>query len=246
MRDLTRTKQLFINFKTKTRIRDCNHGDLLKHQTRDLHQTTKESKQPTLVFQLAKHLQQFLSLSTTETKVDLQQKKGKALPQFVKEFEVPEPRYGINVEIFLNKIGKDCGKYADKFKSWDELMTFRRRELKKLEIPVKQRRWIRKWVEKYRRGIEPYAIKMKSIAKRNKEKKKEQVDAFKAIIKPRREATKVYRQKTAPLRLERKKIMKKITRLVKTIQKRERMERRQQLAAKKQEEQKQAEAKATV
>lgn len=57
------------------------------------------------------------------------------------------------MEDFLSRIGKECGSHVEKFKSWDELFTTSSEKMKKLEIPVKQRRWILHWVEKYRYSI---------------------------------------------------------------------------------------------
>ncbi len=67
----------------------------------------------------------------------------------------------MTVETFLEKIsnkkkeGRDCTEFKDKFKSWDELFTLKSQSLKRMEIPVKQRRWILNWVEKYRQGMTP-------------------------------------------------------------------------------------------
>jgi hypothetical protein len=58
----------------------------------------------------------------------------------------------MTVEKFLRKIGKNCVEHADKFKSWEELMTLRSYRLKKLGIPLAQRKWILKFVWKYREG----------------------------------------------------------------------------------------------
>lgn len=62
---------------------------------------------------------------------------------------------GLTVETFLEKIGKECGEHKDKIKTWEELFTLKSLALKKLEIPIKQRRWILRWTEKYRQGITP-------------------------------------------------------------------------------------------
>eukprot|EP01116_Phalansterium_solitarium_P001873 TRINITY_DN11706_c0_g1_i1.p1 TRINITY_DN11706_c0_g1~~TRINITY_DN11706_c0_g1_i1.p1 ORF type:complete len:237 (+),score=23.96 TRINITY_DN11706_c0_g1_i1:93-803(+) len=91
---------------------------------------------------------------------------------------IPPPRGGMTVELFLKRIGKDCGQYADKYNSWEELFTFKRRQLKNLEIPVQQRRWILRWVHKYKLGVEPYAIPFKSKANKHKARREANRKAF--------------------------------------------------------------------
>jgi len=104
---------------------------------------------------------------------------------------LPEPRFGITKEIFLQKIGKGCSEYADKFQSWEELMTLKGQTLKKREIPVKARRWILNWVEKYKQGEEPRGVRFASIAEKNKEKKKERFEKHKEDF-AKRVARKLY------------------------------------------------------
>jgi len=70
------------------------------------------------------------------------------------EHEIPPPN-GLTVETFLKNIKKDCVDHATKFQSWEELMTLKTAELKKREIPTKQRKWILRWVEKYKQGVPP-------------------------------------------------------------------------------------------
>jgi hypothetical protein len=45
--------------------------------------------------------------------------------------------------------------HKDKFATWEDLFTFKSRTLRLKEIPVKQRRHILKWVERYRQGDTP-------------------------------------------------------------------------------------------
>ena len=59
------------------------------------------------------------------------------------------------MQTFLEKIGRDCGQYADKFSSWEELFTMPSFVMKKKEIPVEKRRWILRWLNKYRQGYTP-------------------------------------------------------------------------------------------
>jgi hypothetical protein len=68
---------------------------------------------------------------------------------------VPRRRRGLTVETFLEKIGKGCAEHKDKFSSWEDLFTFKSRTLRLKEIPTKQRKWILKWVERYRQGDTP-------------------------------------------------------------------------------------------
>jgi len=105
--------------------------------------------------------------------------------------DCPAPRYGITKDIFIQKIGKGCAEYASKIETWEELMTMRTIQMKKREIPVKQRKWIRRWADKYKHGIEPYAIKFKSKGKKNKAIRKamqEKHDANMENGKKKREA----------------------------------------------------------
>ncbi|KAL9650760.1 hypothetical protein ABK040_001812 [Willaertia magna] len=68
---------------------------------------------------------------------------------------IPRRRRGLTVETFLKAIGKGCEEHVDKFTSWDDLFLSKSQKLKKKEIPVAQRRWILKWLEKYRQGETP-------------------------------------------------------------------------------------------
>lgn len=70
------------------------------------------------------------------------------------------------MKTFLEAIGKDCGQYHDRFEDWTDLFVMKSRVMRKyglllfvdhfrLEIPIKQRKWILKWVHLYRCGITP-------------------------------------------------------------------------------------------
>jgi len=69
--------------------------------------------------------------------------------------EYPPPPEGLTVKAFLNFIGKECEDHVEAFESFEQLMTMKSRQMKDLEIPVKQRRWILRWVEKYKQGLFP-------------------------------------------------------------------------------------------
>ena len=72
------------------------------------------------------------------------------------------------VELFLQRIARGCEAHVDKFESWEALFTARGAELKKLGIPVRERRWILRWTEHYRQGLEPLFIsKARSKARKN-------------------------------------------------------------------------------
>ncbi|KAF8970011.1 hypothetical protein BGZ46_010595 [Entomortierella lignicola] len=83
---------------------------------------------------------------------------------------VPAPRGDIqDPTSFLTKIGRNSASVADKFKSWEHLFTATTAEMKsEMSLSVKQRRWILGWREKYRQGVEPYAIPSKPPKKKSK------------------------------------------------------------------------------
>eukprot|EP01122_Echinamoeba_exundans_P009626 TRINITY_DN3448_c0_g1_i1.p1 TRINITY_DN3448_c0_g1~~TRINITY_DN3448_c0_g1_i1.p1 ORF type:complete len:204 (+),score=37.87 TRINITY_DN3448_c0_g1_i1:112-723(+) len=82
--------------------------------------------------------------------------------------DVPEPRNGMTVEKFLNTIGRGCENYAEKFEgNWEKLFSSRTHDLRAMEIPLKQRKWIFLWTERYRNGIDPWYIPLHSRTKRN-------------------------------------------------------------------------------
>eukprot|EP01114_Cavostelium_apophysatum_P016312 TRINITY_DN4607_c0_g1_i1.p1 TRINITY_DN4607_c0_g1~~TRINITY_DN4607_c0_g1_i1.p1 ORF type:complete len:275 (-),score=32.82 TRINITY_DN4607_c0_g1_i1:37-861(-) len=97
---------------------------------------------------------------------------------------IPEARYGMSVPLFLKLIGKDCLQHAgEKIKTWEDLFTWRRNKLKEQGVPIKQRRWILRWVAKYRQGVEPHAIRLKSLSKKHKAKRKAARDAHIELLK---------------------------------------------------------------
>ncbi|KAF9345670.1 hypothetical protein BGX26_002884 [Mortierella sp. AD094] len=83
---------------------------------------------------------------------------------------IPAPRGDIqDPAAFLTKIGRNSASLADKFKSWDHLFTATTAEMKSdMALSVKQRRWVLSWREKYRQGVEPYAIPTKPVKKKSK------------------------------------------------------------------------------
>lgn len=90
----------------------------------------------------------------------------------------------MNAQLFLKMIGKDCLQHAgEKIKSWEDLFTWRREKLKEVGVPVKQRRWILRWVSKYRQGVEPYSLKFKSISRKHKIKIKTAQDKHIEMLK---------------------------------------------------------------
>ncbi|KAH7422173.1 hypothetical protein KP509_13G094500 [Ceratopteris richardii] len=64
---------------------------------------------------------------------------------------------GISVVDFLKSMGhgveNHAEKIAKKIESLDELLAVRRMQLKKIEIPCKQRKMIMRYTEKYRQNI---------------------------------------------------------------------------------------------
>ena len=79
-----------------------------------------------------------------------------------------EPRGDMTVEKFLKTIGRGCEDHLDDFEDWSDLMTARGFALKQRGIPVRQRRWILRWVEHYKQGRDPVHIPLVSRAKKNK------------------------------------------------------------------------------
>jgi len=81
-------------------------------------------------------------------------------------------REGMTKEIFLRTLARGCEDQIDKFKTWNSLFRTSGYKMRKLGIPIRQRRWILHWVEKYRQGLDPVWIpKNKSIAKVNRKAK---------------------------------------------------------------------------
>ncbi|KAF0359431.1 IGR protein motif-domain-containing protein [Gigaspora margarita] len=87
-----------------------------------------------------------------------------------KQKSIPPPRGSITThKEFLEKIGRDCGDLADKFRDWDHLFTASSQEMKDaLELPTKQRRWILAWTQHYRDGLDPYNIPIRTKKKQKK------------------------------------------------------------------------------
>ncbi|KAI9487870.1 MAG: hypothetical protein EXX96DRAFT_615617 [Benjaminiella poitrasii] len=73
---------------------------------------------------------------------------------------VPPTRGAIqDVPSFMKAIGRDCEQLADKFESWDKLFTTNSRIMKTdMGIEAKQRKYILSWLERYRKGVNPYPI----------------------------------------------------------------------------------------
>jgi hypothetical protein len=74
---------------------------------------------------------------------------------------------GMTYEKFMNTIGRGCEEHMDKIGSWEALFTMKGEDMKAKEVPVRQRRWILRWVELYRQGIDPWFIPLKSKTKKN-------------------------------------------------------------------------------
>ncbi|KAG1049893.1 hypothetical protein G6F46_009543 [Rhizopus delemar] len=75
---------------------------------------------------------------------------------------VPSPRGHIqDVESFLKSIGRNCEDFASKFESWEQLFTTNSRVMKNdMGIDTKARKYILSWTERYRKGVQPYAISL--------------------------------------------------------------------------------------
>lgn len=74
---------------------------------------------------------------------------------------------GMTVEKFLKTIGRGCDELVEKFDSWEKLFSTRTHKLREMEVPLKQRKWILFWTERYRNGIDPWYIPLRSRTKRN-------------------------------------------------------------------------------
>ncbi|KAI8919343.1 IGR protein motif-domain-containing protein [Powellomyces hirtus] len=82
---------------------------------------------------------------------------------------------------FLTAIGRGCESYADKFKSWDHLFTATAHEMETdLGVKCAQRKYILGWRDWFKRGIEPYEVK---IARRQKKYLKEKAKVQLARLK---------------------------------------------------------------
>lgn len=58
----------------------------------------------------------------------------------------------MTVELFLKKIGRMCDQHKDLFTSWEHFWGCDGRELKKLGVPLRDRKYILNWMSKYRNG----------------------------------------------------------------------------------------------
>ncbi|KAJ3019851.1 hypothetical protein HKX48_001680 [Thoreauomyces humboldtii] len=75
---------------------------------------------------------------------------------------VPAPRGPYNdPKSFLTAIGRGCDVYADKFTSWDHLFTATAEAMETdMGVKVAQRKYILGWRDWFRRGIDPYEVKI--------------------------------------------------------------------------------------
>lgn len=69
---------------------------------------------------------------------------------------------------FLQQIGRGTINYASKFTSWSDLFQSTGKGLKEKGIPIAYRKYILKWIEQFKQGIEPieYPLGMKEIKKK--------------------------------------------------------------------------------
>jgi len=74
----------------------------------------------------------------------------------------------MTVEKFLNTIGRGCEVHISKFETWEKLFSTRGRGLKELGIPLRDRKYMLNWIEKYRQGWEPRYVRFHSRTTRNK------------------------------------------------------------------------------
>ena len=82
---------------------------------------------------------------------------------------VPPPTDRIpDVETFLKEIGRGCINFASKFTSWNDLFESTGKVLKERDIPIVYRKYILKWTEQFRQGMEPieFPLGPKEIKKR--------------------------------------------------------------------------------
>ncbi|KAI8645644.1 IGR protein motif-domain-containing protein [Parasitella parasitica] len=81
---------------------------------------------------------------------------------------IPSPRGQTqDVASFLKAIGRGCEEFAGKYESWDHLFTTGSRVMKTdMGINTKQRKYILSWLQRYRNGVEPYAIATPGLKKK--------------------------------------------------------------------------------
>jgi len=80
---------------------------------------------------------------------------------------VPEPRNGMTLDKFLKSIGRECEQHVGKFKSWQHLFATKGKQMKGLGIGLADRKYILRWLEKYRQGLEPKFEPFKSRSHRH-------------------------------------------------------------------------------
>ncbi|KAJ3280835.1 hypothetical protein HK104_000381 [Borealophlyctis nickersoniae] len=87
---------------------------------------------------------------------------------------VPEKRGKVtDVASFMAAIGRDAPSVAEKFKDWDHLFTATSKSMKTdLGIKLKLVKYILRWREWYRRGLDPYEIPIPVRQKRMVKEKK--------------------------------------------------------------------------
>lgn len=88
-----------------------------------------------------------------------------SLSSFLKTNRQPV-RDEYTVESFLDTIGRNCKEHASKFTSFDQMLSMKSEQMKKLGIPTKQRKWILLWTERWRLGMPIYAIPKKDSSKK--------------------------------------------------------------------------------
>mmetsp|Transcript_5560 Transcript_5560/g.15750 ORF Transcript_5560/g.15750 Transcript_5560/m.15750 type:complete len:179 (+) Transcript_5560:94-630(+) len=96
-----------------------------------------------------------LLLETLQRDLDsgsISKKKLQKLKKLTRTY--PPPPVGVedSVGLFLWKIGGECYEHKDSFEDFHHLMSSTGSDLKVLDIPVKQRRLILRFQEKYRQG----------------------------------------------------------------------------------------------
>lgn len=79
----------------------------------------------------------------------------------------------MTVAKFLKTIGRGCDEYIDKFDTWDKLFTSKSRALKEMGIPLRPRKWILHWTERYRQGDDPWYVPIHSKSSKNSYEKLE-------------------------------------------------------------------------
>ena len=63
------------------------------------------------------------------------------------------------MQSFLQSIGRKVEEHAAKFDSWESLMTADSAKLRELGITdAKQRKYILRWVDNYKHGVDPFII----------------------------------------------------------------------------------------